>query len=74
MKEKTKKDSEARPENTCDNADDEKEDDEQDRHIPEFTRKELMIATDSLKKRKINGQQEESKQKISKELTKKQIQ
>ena len=45
-------DSEARPENTYDHADDDNEDDEQDRHIPEFTRIELMIAIDSLKKGK----------------------
>ena len=33
-KRKDEKDSEARPENTCDHADDDLEDDEQDRHIP----------------------------------------
>ena len=49
---KEKQDSEAGPENTCDHADDDKEDDEQDRHIPELTRKELMIAIGSLKKGK----------------------
>ena len=38
--------------NTCDHADDDFEGDEQDRHIPEFSRKELIIAIDSLKKGK----------------------
>ena len=37
---------------TCDHADDDFGDDEQDRHIPEVTMKELMIAIDSLKKGK----------------------
>ena len=46
------KDSEARPANTCDHADDDIEDDERDRHTPEFTRQELMIAIDSLNKGK----------------------
>ena len=52
MKKKNDKDREARLEHTCDHADDDKniEDDEQDRHIPEFTMKELRIAIGSLKK------------------------
>ena len=45
-----KRDSEAGPENTCDHPDDDIEDGEQDRHIPELTRKELMIAIVRLKK------------------------
>ena len=43
---------ETRAENTRDHADDDIEDDEQDRHILEPNRKELMIALNSLKKRK----------------------
>ena len=35
---------------TCDHPDDDIEDGEQDRHIPELTRKELMIAIDCLRK------------------------
>ena len=68
---KDKQESEARPENTCDHADDDVEDDEQERHIPEFTRKELMIAIDGLKRKladskgikadDINGVDEETK-------------
>ena len=52
-----KRDSEAGLESTCDHAGDDIEDDEQGRHIPEFNRKELMIAIDRLKKREISGQQ-----------------
>ena len=53
-------------------ADDDKniEDDEQDRHIPEVTMKELRIAIDSLNKG--TSAAKESKQKILKELTMKQ--
>ena len=47
---KDKKGSEAGLGNTCDHPDDDIEDDEQDRHFLEFTRTELMIASDSLKK------------------------
>ena len=48
---KDDKDCEARrSDNIGDNADNGNEDDEQDRHIPELTKKELMIETDSLKK------------------------
>ena len=68
---KDAQDSEAGLENTCDHPDDDIDDDEQDRHIPEFATKELMTAIDCLKK----GNQRtagESKQTESKELTKKQ--
>ena len=59
--------SEARPENTCDHSNDDIENDEPDRRIPEFTSKELTAAIDSLKKGNLRTAGE-SKQKISKEL------
>ena len=49
---KNENDNEARLGSTCDHADDDAEDDEPDRHIPELTMKELMIAINSLKKEK----------------------
>ena len=58
----------------CDHVDDDVkiEEDEQDNHILEFTMKEFIIAIDSLKKKEENWQTgNESKRKISKELTKK---
>ena len=55
---------------TCDHPDDDIEDGEQDRHIPELTRKELMIAIDCLKKVESATARDQSRS--PKELTKKQ--
>ena len=72
-KRKDEEDNEERDENTCDRADDHEkhiENDEQDKHIPEFTMEELSVAIGA--PRKGNRQTaKESKRKISKELTKK---
>ena len=54
--EKDEKDNESRLENTCGHADDDSEDDEQDRHIPEFTRKELTVCNRQSPKMEIGGQ------------------
>ena len=49
---KDKHSSEAGPENTCHHSNDDIQKDEQDRHLPEITRKDLTAALNSLKKRK----------------------
>ena len=73
MKQKDNKSSEARLESKCDHPNDDIENFEEDRHIPEHTKQELTAAIDCLKKKGNRRTAGESKQNVSKDLTKKTI-